>query len=470
MRPSDDLSASARAIGGRWLWAIFLLALAARAAWGAARMIASHDADLLSLPDEQQYWIMAKSLAAGGGLRDELGFCAGRMPLYPAFLSLFAALPHGAAWARGVQWIIGALAAVFAARIGGAAFSRGVGILAGLLVALDPYLIYASSLLLTETPFITALIGLWGAALAWAQTAEDEPSRRARRDRTWAQASMCLFAVVCIYLREAALAFALALTVTLGLRGLGRGTKPEIGLRSTARAPRGWAAGAWVTGVMLLSLAPWALRNQAAIGRWVWLTTRGGITLYDGVRAGADGSSDLGDIKAGPDVRGFVERGDEAAWDDHFRQAALGCIRSDPWRMLRLAPVKLARTWSLVPNLAEGRSLLFIASSAAWTGGVYAFALIGVYHGWWRRRAAEIGKTPLEPRQHEVDTRWLVITLAAPALMVALLHSVYVGSVRYRLPAMPFLEILAAVGAWRVIRVPGGAGKPEAERLVAASE
>lgn len=477
MRPPDDVEHGTWGVGRRWLWIIFLLALTARAGWGLGRMIAADGADLIFLPDEQQYWLMAKSLVAGGGLRDELGFRAGRMPLYPVFLALFAGLSQGVWWARAAQWVIGALGAVLAARLGAEASSRRTGILAGGVVAVDPHLVYTSSLLLTETLFITALIGLWTAATAWLRASQEvRPHGTKRRPEGWLVFT-CLSAAACIYLREAALGFVAALIFLMGFYQSRWRTIPPAISPPAARTARGLVTGACVAGVILLSLIPWGLRNRAVMGRWVWLTTRGGITLYDGVRPGADGRSDLGEIKAGPDVREYVERGDEAAWDDHFRQAAWACIRGDPWRVLRLVPVKLVRTWSLVPNLAEGRSLLFSAVSAGWTGGVYAFALIGVYHGLWgggtrrlRRGARDQCTISDDEAGVELRSRWCAAALMAPALVVTLLHSVYVGSVRYRLPAVPFLEILAAIGMWHIVDTLVCGGGPKPENRVARTE
>jgi hypothetical protein len=40
---------------------------------------------------------------------------------------------------------------------------------------------------------------------------------------------------------------------------------------------------------------------------------------------------------------------------------------------------------------------------------------------------------------------WLTALLLLPAAYVTLLHAFFVGSVRYRLPAMPMFAILAAV-------------------------
>ena len=70
---------------------MFLVALSLRAGWGTYRLAQADDPSALEFPDEQQYWDMAASLMAGEGLKDELGFRATRMPLYPTLL---------AAWAR----------------------------------------------------------------------------------------------------------------------------------------------------------------------------------------------------------------------------------------------------------------------------------------------------------------------------------------------------------------------------------
>src|SRR5262249_38300212 len=56
-----------------------------------------------------------------------------------------------------------------------------------------------------------------------------------------------------------------------------------------------WMRAPVATTMMLLTIAvltPWALRNYSKLHRWVWLTTNGGITRYDGFNAEATGASD----------------------------------------------------------------------------------------------------------------------------------------------------------------------------------
>jgi hypothetical protein len=46
---------------------------------------------------------------------------------------------------------------------------------------------------------------------------------------------------------------------------------------------------------------------------------------------------------------------------------------------------------------------------------------------------------------------WLL--LLTPVAAFTALHMVYVGSVRYRVPVMPFIMVLSAAGAWTILRM-----------------
>jgi len=132
---------------------VFVVALMARGGWGLVRLARVENPSALEFPDEQQYWLMASSLHAGEGLRDELGFRATRMPLYPAALSLLADFEHGISIAKAIQWLLGAFMAACTACAAAELLGHRVGWAAGLIVAFDPFLIFFSSLLLTETLF-----------------------------------------------------------------------------------------------------------------------------------------------------------------------------------------------------------------------------------------------------------------------------------------------------------------------------
>jgi hypothetical protein len=49
--------------------------------------------------------------------------------------------------------------------------------------------------------------------------------------------------------------------------------------------------------------APWAMRNHRVVGAWVWTSTNGGITRYDGFNPDATGASDQSFVAAMPQLR-----------------------------------------------------------------------------------------------------------------------------------------------------------------------
>jgi hypothetical protein len=174
--------------------------------------------------------------------------------------------------------------------------------------------------------------------------------------------------------------------------------------------------------IILLGLAPWAIRNQRVLGGTCVLTTRLGISLYDGVGPRATGRSDLAYTKDIPEARDL----DELAWNRWFFREAVTCMRSEPGRTVSLAVRKFLLTWNVFPNAPDQRSVLRMAISAAWMVPMLVLGGIGLLRG----RIVAGGRA----------------ILLIPVAYFTLLHMVFVGSVRYRVPIMPFVEILAAVG------------------------
>lgn len=399
--------------------AIFLIGLAARAGWGLASRVGAEGAASLRFPDEQQYWAMAQSLRSGVGLRDELGFRATRMPLYPGYLAVFPDTPAGLRAALFGQWIVGALAGPLVAVTAWKLFRRtGAAWIAGLLIALDPFLVYFASLALTETFSVTliAALGLLGAKLLVSTESESGGFV------DWIP--LGITSALSVYARESTLGLILLLFGAITLCG---------------RRRRGLGGAMLALGIVALSLAPWAMRNKLVIGQWRWLTTRGGISLYDGVRPGATGASDLGDVKAAPEVSGL----DEVGWDDWFRQRSREAIMSDPAHIARLGVVKLARVWNPVPNVEGQASRAIRWISASWALPTFALAMIGVSLLLRGRDRRMIGTATL---------------LILPAIYFSLLHCVFVGSVRYRLGALPGIAVLAACAVTTLVSRPTRSG------------
>jgi len=401
-------------------WNVFLFAMAftLRGGWSFIRAWQADFSPSLEFPDETQYWDMARSFWNGTGLRDELGFQATRMPLYPVMLSPFTTLEIGPLLVHILQAFMGAFTAVGTSAIARRFFGARVGILAGLFVCLDPFLVFFSSLMLTETAFIAATVGFWWLlSKRWFSLTRLSHSSAA----TAAQKPLnLLFGIICgvvlsfgVYLRESGLGMMLlALFVGLASR---RFQRPAV------------VAFAAAICVVILSLLPWAARNQVVLGEWCWLTTRAGISLYDGVRPGATGASNLGDVKQSSEVEGMSE----ADWNRHFLTESVRAIRSDPGRILWLAAIKASRTWNPFPNANEYRSPVIRFVAATWSLPLFLFAAVGATLVWiWGGR----------------NGRYALTLLLTPAVCLTLLHTLFVGSVRYRLAAIPMIAILSACG------------------------
>jgi 4-amino-4-deoxy-L-arabinose transferase-like glycosyltransferase len=384
---------------------VFLVALVMRAGWGTVRHMRMPQGENLEFPDEQQYWSMATALRTGNGLPDELGFQATRMPLYPGFLAIFVHLDEGVLKAKGVQWALGAIGALLVAGLATAMFGRRVGLLAGLFVACDPFFVFFSSLLLTETLFLTMLAAVWW--VTWRALSAEASWRSIPR---WLL--MGVLSALCVYTRESSL----GLIVLVCLLAV---IQKRFALQTILGA-------GCVAAIIVVALLPWAARNHKVIGQWCWLTTRAGISLYDGVGPHATGASDLGEVKAAPQVAGLTE----VQWNRHFLDESFNAIQTEPGRVFKLAWKKLGRMWNPVPNVETYRSATIRLLAAGWTLPTFAFAVAGVI---------------LLIRRNGREGVQEVIFLLLPAIYLSLLHSVFVGSVRYRLGAMPTLEILAAV-------------------------
>lgn len=388
--------------------AVFLLAATLRV--GLVEVRHGHRPEVLTYPDEEAYVLSARSLAAGNGLIDEFGYRATYMPGYPAFIAVFLRLGMPLMAVRVAQAIVGALVApatfmlaLTCLRLCPPAFSarfpiRGAAWAAGILAAIDPFLLFFSGLLLTESLFTVAFVAFW-----WLLV---ECVHREAAPKVCVAAGACLFATA--MLRPSSLILLGVAPVVLAvLQGLSR---------------RSVVSGIVLAGTVVVGLSLWGARNASVLGQWRWTTTRGGISLYDGVQPGGEGASDLAHTKVDPAVVGL----DELAWDRYWHERAVAAIRENPARMVALAGRKFLRTWNIVPNEENSRRGASAIVSAVWMTLVLLFAAIGL----WRLRGyARV---------------WAV--LLTPVVAFTLLHMIYVGSVRYRIPLMPMVYVLSAAG------------------------
>jgi 4-amino-4-deoxy-L-arabinose transferase-like glycosyltransferase len=385
-------------------WVVFFVALAPRLGFVLLRWMQHGPA--LEYPDEALHWQLASNLVHDGALVSDDGRFAVRMPLYPLFLAPFAALgPIGILATRLVQALLGAATALVAwqwlRRAGGARMA----IVAGLLVALDPFGVFFANLLLTEVLFTFVAVALCSSA--WRLASESASG--------WRSAILLgVLGAAAIMIRPSAALWIPAIWVLVALLAADR---------------RRMLLRLWICPVALaLTLLPWGIRNQIVLGDFAWLSANGGLTLYDAQGPQADGSSDQSFLANMPELAtmGEVER------DHTLQRRALEQMSADPARVIRLAGIKVLRMWNPLPNVPEYRTSRAAVAGAAYTVIVLVGALVAL--------AVRGALTPAARHR-----RRAVLALAwLPVVYFTLLHSVYIGSVRYRVPLMPMLAIATA--------------------------
>ena len=360
----------------------------------------------LYFPDSVRYDRIALELLAGNGFSS-----ASTAPLYPVFLSLiYRFFGHSFLAVRIIQAVIGSASIFIVYLIAGEIFSEKAGLIAGSISAVYPFFIFFTGLLLTETLFIFLLLCLifflrkMTILLQWRYTVYTG-----------------IFAGLSILIKPVMSYFLLfALAVVLAACA-GRRKKLFVKVIPVLI----------ITGIILM---PWAWSNYKRTGKIIFLTTSGGLTLYESNNPLADGGPGVEKI-AWTEEMGNMN---EIELDKHFKQQAVLFIKNNPRRFLKLAMIKLKRFWSPVPNAGNYRSMKYKLISIFSFCPVILLAVWGMITG----------------RKQWKDMLFLYL----PVVFFGLLHMVILGSVRYRIPVMPFMIVLAAGGIsnllWREREIP----------------
>jgi 4-amino-4-deoxy-L-arabinose transferase-like glycosyltransferase len=298
-------------------------------------------------------------------------------------------------------------------------FGSTAGLFGAALMAIDPGAIATSGFVLAEAPF-----GVWMLLqLALWQRAEIAVAG----SRTALIATLSGFAAgIATLTRPSWLLFTPLLILGSCLR----------------RAPvnRWFLRSCCAVVALALTLAPWTLRNWREFHRFIPTSLQVGASLYDGLNPDADGGSDMrfvdrftAELKAEDAHRPGADLGApfEVRLDRRMRDAALDWAGENPGRALQLAGVKFARTWSPWPNEPSFRRWYVALPVAISYVTVMALAIVGT----WRYRA----------------NGWRVALFWLPAIYFTLLHMVFVGSIRYRQPAMLALAVPAGAAAAEVL-------------------
>lgn len=194
---------------------------------------------------------------------------------------------------------------------------------------------------------------------------------------------------------------------------------------------------AFIFGITL-AMGPWWIRNYHITGKFVPSTLQVGASLYDGWHAGATGSSDEGMAFVDRYLKEQIEedRNFEALglpkestleWrlDRRLRNAAIQWVLENPSDAVWLGMVKFCKTWRPIPVAKElGSSVVRYAEGLAYVV-IMVLGVCGIWSTRWNQGA------------------WL---FALPTVYFGVLHMVFIGSVRYRQPAVLCMCVLAGCG------------------------
>jgi 4-amino-4-deoxy-L-arabinose transferase-like glycosyltransferase len=370
---------------------LLLLSLILRVGWG---MVQQAEPDV-GLGDQFEYLEVGRNLVHEHQLRfydDRFGqwVYAYRTPGYPF---LIAACGGNVRVIRLVQALIDTSTVLAIYLLARRFMGQGGALVAGAMVAFNPFLIYFSGLVLSETLFTSMLA--WGLYLLVTRLG-------------WGIVLLALATLV----RPSALGLAVVLAAGVGW-------------------PRGWPvvlrnAGLAILAVIIV-LFPWAWRNahHPVLRSWIWTATNEGITTYDGFHEGATGASDQKPFLQ--EMRTLLAHMDEVERDEFFAERAHGWIRTHPLRSIQLMGNKIARTWSPFPLSTEyGSKRLYVIIGLCYSLPFYIMIVLGL----WSR------SLPLSVK----------VLLLIPAIYFTGIHALSVGSLRYRIPFETPMAVL--VGSW----------------------
>jgi 4-amino-4-deoxy-L-arabinose transferase-like glycosyltransferase len=409
---------SDRARSLRWLCLILAVALATRlaaAGWWQARLPAGQT---FAFGDSDGYWRLGQAITAGAPY--EYGGPDGRVfrtPGYPLLLApiFWTAGPKASVWwGRMHSAVLGTAAVAGVWWLTQKLFAWPTAPVAAALAALYPGAIGMSVFVLTEAPFTCCLLLELG---WWIQGAR---AGSLRCGLAWGFATG-LAAAAATLIRPSWLLF----TPVAAVVGVVCASAP-------ARTRQLALFGAALAG-LALGMSPWWIRNHRVYGQFIPTSLQVGASLYDGLSPQADGSSEMSFVPRFTDAQhaadaeaGLGPTGFEVRLDSRLREAALAWAREHPAAVARLAFIKLGRMWNVWPNQAEFRSWPLRLAVAL----TYAPVMLLAIAGTWRFR--QLG--------------WPLALCWLPAIYLTLLHMVFVGSIRYREPAV--MVLFAPAAAW----------------------
>ncbi|MCH2128452.1 MAG: glycosyltransferase family 39 protein [Pirellulaceae bacterium] len=365
--------------------------------------------------DSESYWVLGQAIARGEPYEYESPHARiFRTPGYPLLLAgLFSCCGENVSVvvARALGAFMGTLVVGEIFWLTSLLFNRTAAVVAALLAACYPGVVGASILVLSESLFCPLLLlQLIVFTYAWC-------AKSAGRQAVFG-VGFGVIAGLAVLVRPSWLLFTPAVVLLTVVSPTARSRSLTIGLGA-------------IIG-LCAAMMPWWIRNYQVVNRFVPTTLQVGASLYDGWNPKATGASDMDFVASFEQKVRAESKGTKAFESDNlecqlnrrFRQEACRWAVQHPRRVLVLAGIKWWRMWHPVPNADEFQSFWMKVAMAVTYVPLMILAVIGILR--WGARS------------------WPLAMCWLPAAYVTLLHMVFVGSIRYRQPALLPLMVLAA--------------------------
>lgn len=408
--------------------AILLVALVVRIGAAYYWQGQQESSDSFAWGDSKTYWQIAENMTQFGdysfGTPPKRIF---RAPGYCGFLSLqmmaseaILGRPLRVIEARIAGCLLGVLAvAAVSLWAGQRSANRNVALLTAAGLAIYPGAIAMSIFVLSEALFMpVAVLALW----TWDRALQET---HLKNWLAWSVVSGLLSGQA-VLIRPSWLLFPpfFALILLLFYRG----------------RPKHFASAVTVGLMMAVAMLPWWYRNYQLTQRFVPTTLQVGASLYDGWNPAADGASDMthgyeieerirANVATNPNYANLsadqLAMEQEMQANDGLRREAVDWGKAHRWDLTKLFFVKISRTWRPWPVAEQTGSWKMHVAVGVYMLLVVAFAL------------PQIGRIRRSPT-------WLLMFM--PTVYFTLLHGIFVGSIRYRQPAVFLLIPFAAFG------------------------
>ena len=170
----------------------------------------------------------------------------------------------------------------------------------------------------------------------------------------------------------------------------------------------------------VLMIAPWTVRNYCVMHAFVPVNVMAGKVLWEGNNPQSDG----GPCRYWPEE---INNKSEIERDRILRAMAVEVIRQQPVRFLKLMGKKFIRFWNVIPNTIKFSSPRNILVMVCTDGLLLPLGALGILIGLTRKKK-------------------LLVLFFIVLAYTTLVHMVFLSSIRYRVPLMPFVIASAVYG------------------------